>query len=183
MDTIGDTQLAIEAYPRIPLDEYGSHYLLVYGILQSLFIQQDAIRDLAEALGIELPESDLFRSIRDIRNSVAGHPTKQRERSSNKSSNVISRPSMTRLGFEYIVRYHDDRPDVFKYVDIGEILDGQSSEVRTALGAVITELEREEMSHRKEFRDTLLSDSFPPTLSYYFENVIGHVKTGQGWAL
>lgn len=59
MDALGDTQIAMDEYSagRLTADSHGALYLAVYGILQILYVQQDAARDLASALGIglELP--------------------------------------------------------------------------------------------------------------------------------
>ena len=61
MDAIGDTQLAVRTY----LDElregdesHGWSYIVVYGILQVLYVQQDAAKTLANCLNLklELPE-------------------------------------------------------------------------------------------------------------------------------
>jgi hypothetical protein len=44
LDVIGDTELAIQAYKDFKnLKKDGFKYLTVYGILQTLFLQQDAI--------------------------------------------------------------------------------------------------------------------------------------------
>jgi hypothetical protein len=64
LDIIGDTELAIEAYlagekkaqeseqsAKTP-QNLGDHYLILYGILQVLFVQQDAVKHLAESLAI-----------------------------------------------------------------------------------------------------------------------------------
>src|SRR5260221_11482335 len=61
MDAIGDTQLAVHAYLDEPIKEVESNgwsYLTVYGILQVLYVQQDAVKVLAGALQLpfELPD-------------------------------------------------------------------------------------------------------------------------------
>jgi hypothetical protein len=59
LDLIGDTELAIAAYDQAqrPEDE-GGKYLFVYGILQAMFLEQDAVRNLCEALGISYTPGD-----------------------------------------------------------------------------------------------------------------------------
>ena len=50
LDTIGDTIYSIEDYLPLEYPEStGLKYIYTCGILQSLFIQQDAVRHLAEA--------------------------------------------------------------------------------------------------------------------------------------
>lgn len=56
LDVIGDTELALEAYvkwERRPED--GEKYLLVYGALQVMEVQQDAVKYICETL--EVPYS------------------------------------------------------------------------------------------------------------------------------
>src|SRR5205809_356036 len=78
MDVIGDTQLAIRAYLDEPIKTIrstGWSYLIVYGILQVLYVQQDAAKTLATCLNLpfELPAEIV--NTRDIRNDSIGHPT------------------------------------------------------------------------------------------------------------
>src|SRR2546428_8495707 len=56
LDAISDTQLAIEAFEGMNLGEYGIKelYLIIYGLLQSFFVQQDAAKNLCAALGEEV---------------------------------------------------------------------------------------------------------------------------------
>ncbi|MBU4312418.1 MAG: hypothetical protein KJ706_06850 [Candidatus Omnitrophica bacterium] len=53
LDVIGDADLTIDSYLNndFPNCE-GSKYLQVYGVLQALFIQQDAVAHLCESLSI-----------------------------------------------------------------------------------------------------------------------------------
>ena len=45
LDVIGDTELAFHAYEEMPDDPApGSSYVLAYGLLQALVLQQDAVR-------------------------------------------------------------------------------------------------------------------------------------------
>ncbi|MFH1733652.1 MAG: hypothetical protein ABIE92_02995, partial [bacterium] len=85
LDTIEDTEEAIYYYNEnlsVELGDFGLLYLSVYGVLQSLFVQQDAARHLCEALSSELNEKYEFKKeqnlerIRTIRNETIGHPTK-----------------------------------------------------------------------------------------------------------
>lgn len=78
LDVIGDTTLSIGDYvaatfPTTP----GLQYIYTYGLLQALFLQQDAIRHLAEAFELDHTPSERLLKIRELRNSAIGHPTKQ----------------------------------------------------------------------------------------------------------
>lgn len=96
LDAIGDTELAIEAYVAHPEPyDYGQNYLLIYGILQTLFLQQDAIQNTIDALQLQYDTRLDFHDIRQIRNKTAGHMTKlDRPKSVPQSSHHISRPTL-----------------------------------------------------------------------------------------
>jgi hypothetical protein len=78
VDTIEDTQLAIDAY-EVGTDEQlkqGEEYLKVYGLFQTMFVQQDAIKHIAE--GLKLPKVSIWddseaSAVRTIRNKYFGH--------------------------------------------------------------------------------------------------------------
>jgi len=51
LDVIGDTSLALESYYNCKwTSDAGMQYLLIYGLLQAIFIQQDALKNAAEAV-------------------------------------------------------------------------------------------------------------------------------------
>src|SRR5574341_1663312 len=53
LDVIQDTEQAIAAFSAKEFgDSKAAHYLAVYGLLQALFVQQDAVTHLCEALTI-----------------------------------------------------------------------------------------------------------------------------------
>lgn len=80
LDVLGDTNYSISSYisTSFPNND-GLKYIYIYGLLQSLFLQQDAVKHLTCALfGINEKDykfSDELSNIRDIRNDAIGHPT------------------------------------------------------------------------------------------------------------
>jgi hypothetical protein len=81
MDAVGDTQLAIRTFLDKPIDgarSDGWSYLIVYGVLQVLYVQQDAARTLAGCLGLGFTLPPELSAIRDARNASIGHPTTYR---------------------------------------------------------------------------------------------------------
>ena len=99
LDTIGDTVYSIEDYlfEKYPKNT-GLKYIYTYGILQSLFIQQDAIRHLAEAFDVSFDLNEKLRNIRAIRNASIGHPSKNNVRGTT-YYNYISRITLSKYGF------------------------------------------------------------------------------------
>lgn len=85
LDAIGDCEMAINAYlsepmrgSASPVEELGVRYLKVYGVLQALFVQQDALSNLLESLNVSLDLDNYpeLQEIRNIRIRSVGHPTK-----------------------------------------------------------------------------------------------------------
>ncbi len=88
LDVIGDCEMAIAAYlshtkkaPTSPVEELGIRYLKTYGVLQAMFVQQDALVNLFESLNLtaNLDDHPVLKKIRDIRNRSVGHPTRKKQ--------------------------------------------------------------------------------------------------------
>ncbi|RMG19551.1 MAG: hypothetical protein D6732_29710 [Methanobacteriota archaeon] len=175
MDVIGDTELAINAYME-SIDKpasTGELYVLLYGILQVLFVQQDAVRSLAEALDIQFEPNETLNKIRETRNNSVGHPTKRERgkgRQKKKWFNFITRMSMSRSGFTLMTTY-PDRDATFSQVDILQLIHEQREELRRILTEVKARLEQEAMEHKRQFGSEKLADIFPETLHYFYEKV------------
>src|SRR5438094_1968412 len=169
MDAIGDTQLAVRAF----LDEAeekrrsdGWSYVIVYGVLQVLYVQQDAARTLAECLSVpfELPEE--LAAIRDARNASIGHPTNYRRA----SSTAISRMSLSPDGFQMLVFRSAHRPE-FRSVRVRAAAEQQTTLMADLLTRAAEHLVNEELEHRRKFRDRPLRSTLPHTLGYMLEKI------------
>jgi tetratricopeptide (TPR) repeat protein len=179
LDTVGDTELAISAYEQSSKPPtVAATYLLVYGILQALFIQQDAVENLCQALVIDYAPDRLLKEIRDVRNDSTGHPTK-RGAGKGQAYNFIGRSSLTKEGFDLMTTYPDERRPLFRHVSIESIIKDQRGLVQKALTEVLKRLKAEEANHRARYRDQRLEDVFPPTLGYYFEKIGGAIDRSE----
>lgn len=86
IDLIEDSQIAIEEYEdATSLGTQGRSTLLIYGLLQSLFLQQDGLYHLYKCVVDEkIKQTDFFdlfsfdKDIREVRNDIAGHPTNRK---------------------------------------------------------------------------------------------------------
>lgn len=171
LDLIGDTQIAIDAYPQLfDVKEQGISYLIIYGILQTLLLQQDAAKNIGEALDIKIKLPKPLEKIRVIRNSAAGHPGYQRENRLSKSS-FITRMSISPTSFELMTVYAGDEEYEMNYVAIPSLIETQQIYLSEILTRVIIELEKQEMEHREVHRDKKLTDIFPDKISYYFSKL------------
>lgn len=86
IDLIEDSQIAIEEFESAEsLEKQGRSTLLIYGLLQSLFLQQDGLYHLYKCVVDEnIKQTDFFeifsfdKDIREVRNDIAGHPTNRK---------------------------------------------------------------------------------------------------------
>ncbi|NQU67824.1 MAG: hypothetical protein HQ510_07780 [Candidatus Marinimicrobia bacterium] len=109
---IQDTQLVINLYLvrninqvaelSNHLEKKAMNYLIVYGILHALYMQQDALISLCEAFDIfnksVVLENKSFAEIRKIRNSSTGHPSNRRD----EGKSFISQMSVGQYYFQYV---------------------------------------------------------------------------------
>jgi hypothetical protein len=171
LDFIGDIELAIAAYDRVSEpEEDGAKYLFVYGILQTLFLQQDAVCNLCEALELDYRPDPTLEKIREIRNDSIGHPTK-RGGGQGRAFNFVSRSSLSKSGFELMTRYPDRQPPRFQNINIPSLIEAQQGILEKVLTEVLEKLKEEEVDHRAMFKSERLQDSFPSVLHYYFEKL------------
>ena len=170
LDVIGDNELAVSAYYDSIPKNIGETYLLVYGILQTLFVQQDAVRYLCEALGIEYNPDPGLQKIREIRNDSIGHPTKRIFKKM-PTWNFISRTSLSKNGFQLMVRFADSNLPKFINIDLLEIIKTQNVKVTDVLSSVLKLLEDEENEHKEKFMSQKLSEIFPAALGYFFSKI------------
>ncbi|MDE0087006.1 MAG: hypothetical protein OXU23_14895 [Candidatus Poribacteria bacterium] len=158
LDVIEDTECCLDAFLATDLDHFdgrdqhladGNKYMYVYGALQALYLQQDAITHLTESLclvkSFKLPCS--LAKIREIRNASIGHPTKQ-DRPSKKPVrfNFISRISIGNQGFKLGTTYDDGSPDCFKDVNMPKLIATQKRIFIGVLENVIKTLQKEGVS-------------------------------------
>lgn len=171
LDLIGDTQLAIDSYPQFHnLKDNGGNYLIVYGILQTLLLQQNAAKHIGDALDIKVKLPKNLEDIRAIRDSAAGHPTYQKEDGLSKS-HFITRMSISATGFQLMTVYSGDKEYSFRHVSIPKLIEIQKKYLSEILQKVIDELERQEMEHRETHKSIKLVNIFPHTISYHFSKI------------
>lgn len=147
MDAIGDTQLAVRAYlgePAKEADSDGWSYLVVYGILQVLYVQQDAAKTLATCLLLpfELPEE--LVNIREIRNDSIGHPTGR--------GGFISRITLSQDGFQLLVPSKKGKQGI-QGVSLRSAAEQQTDVMGRLLERAAEQLVTDELEHRRRCRE------------------------------
>ena len=178
MDAIEDTQLAIETYLGLEkFDGYNGGYLYVYGLLQALNIQQDAVNNLNTSLfnatidyKNEYPK--LFE-IRENRNNSIGHPTK---RGNDASFHNIDRSSISKEAFT-LASYFPKTGDksTFQEINIIESIEQQSALVNQILSKVMTKLEQDFEAHKNQFKGQSLRALVRDNMHYEFSKLHEHI--------
>lgn len=97
---LDDTIMALGSYVENDHDDQGQAYLEIFGVLQALTVQQDAVRQIhrvlrGTCLDLEAASADV-KEIRDIRVRVAGHPVGGKA-----SSHFLTRYTVSKKGFEF----------------------------------------------------------------------------------
>jgi len=170
MDTIEDSELAIEAYKKLPsFDGFTGGYLYIYGLLQALYLQQNAANHLSQSLfkkkiDFKNDYPELFK-IREMRYDTIGHPT-----NNGKSFCVISRMSLNNSGYT-VAHYIPHKQYRFEGVKFEDILNIQSDLVTQILQKIKSELEMEDELHKKKFTNKDLISIVPSTMNYHISKL------------
>lgn len=183
LDVIGDTELALDAYLTHPVvEDTGVQYLHVYGALQLLQTQQDAVAEICGALQIKPHASPKVPLVRELRSSAVGHPTRQQENNRQKS-NFIVRATLSQFGFTLFTVIADEWPHTERNVNIPKLIELQSSALIATLVEVIALLDEADMKHREQHNCIKLSTCFPETLPYYFSKIFEAIHSPQSYPL
>lgn len=116
-DALLDASEAAHAFAAAVTGRTGIDLLACFGFLQSLFVQQDAVKNLSELMGMTWsPWSDeRLAELRDVRNRLCGHPARtDKRKDAPKSSGIIVRGSIGNSGFKGAIYYEEG----FKSVDV-----------------------------------------------------------------
>lgn len=143
MDAVEDTQQAVEAYTEKRPDTEksrpkGERYLRAYGALQVLFVQQDATKNLCDALSApNLWDATPVEGIRELRTISVGHPTLRRKTQTRpQSSHFIVQMSLGEYGFQvHSVDSAGNRS--YQTVPIPSLAATQSAHIRATLEKAI----------------------------------------------
>jgi len=136
MDVIDDVLFALNSYKSNQHDDQGTAYLEIYGVLQALTIQQDAVRELHSiivggSLNLEASYPEV-RAIRDIRVKAAGHPV-----SGKNSSHFIVRHSVGKWGFE-LWSFDGNGNQTKERVNLRSLISNNTDALDSALRGIIS---------------------------------------------
>jgi len=142
LDALHQTHIAVETYNRSNGElREGERFLAIYGLLQALVVQQDALCHLAESLQtrpIRLNRHKRLEEIRNIRNWTVGHPTKA-DRHLIQSHHAIRRSVVGRGGFALFSAFDDGRTQ-YTYVPLPQLARLQRRVISALLRDMLAEL-------------------------------------------
>jgi hypothetical protein len=172
---------SVENISLLPGLKSWDHYNLhIYGLLQALYVQQDAIESMVRALEpnavrqYRIEQEPEAQEVRRVRNKAIGHPTKDGDARNSKDgkqmAHHIVQHSMRKGGFTLLTAFQDGDYTFTDY-SIPELIDKNRTAAARVLQGIMDKLEAAEMEYRKVFKDEKLADIFPETLGYYFEKI------------
>ena len=173
MNTIEITEKALESFLTEETDSYsrGEIYLRISGALQILVTQQEAVKNLHNALDINLLKDssikEIVKNIQRIRVSATGHPTdiKIGER---EAFGYINGRNFGPQGFELFTDYPEGDPRFqHEYVDIPHLIATQKDILIDVLDKVIEKLKEEEVEHKKKFAGEKLTKALQITTHFF----------------
>jgi hypothetical protein len=170
LDVIRDTELGLDAYSKWEgVSDVGQRYLLIYGVLQALLTQQDAVKKVCKVFQYPISFPPPVEKIRQIRSDSIGHPTSSKENKISKA-HFIQHISLSRNGFTLLTVSSDSKYHT-QEVDISELMNEQRRVLDSMLQDLIEKLRSDEMSHREKYKDDKISDILSGSLSYAFGKI------------
>jgi hypothetical protein len=158
--------------------DVGQRYLLVYGALQALLTQQDAVKKVCNAFQHPFSFPPALETIRKIRSDSIGHPTYSKENKLAKA-NFIQHISLSHIGFTLLTVSSDSKYRTTQ-VNILELMEEQRNALDSILLGLVEKLWSNEMMHREKYRDEKLHDILSGGLGYalgkIYEGVSGDTE-------
>jgi hypothetical protein len=153
-DNVEDTKMAIDEYLSFAQDSR----LAVYGVLQALVVQQDAVLHIEEAVEISKPDFNKYPNmgeIRRVRNETIGHPTETKTEHADSlyKEGTITYTSIdprSSSNLEYTV-WSKDGPSR-KKINLKEAILEQQNELSKEFDRIIEKIKKDEANHKEKFK-------------------------------
>ena len=146
IDTAEDAAQALLNYEEQGLGSSdGEKYLRLYGFLQAIFLQQDAIKQISQhlmPLAVKASSSSAWSQLRELRNMTVGHPTAYGRDKSNMQRVLISRITISDDGFQYQVWDKTKSDPCFVDGELRTLYDDYKREAQTLLENVLESLRK-----------------------------------------
>lgn len=161
LDVLVDTSGAIEYYLQndYPSENKGK-YLFTYGLLQALFVQEDAIESISQALfdrKIDFKNNyPRVYTIREMRNDVIGHPTNR----CGVKYIFLSQISLRKEAFNYLIDDTSTGKHDTVGVDVIAAISDQAICINAILGDVVHKLDEEFKTYIEQHKNRKMKDIF-----------------------
>jgi hypothetical protein len=146
LDTAEDTMLALSNYEGGDIgSDDGEKYLKLYGFLQAIFLQQDAIRELHRLFVGDFAEpasTSAWKQLRELRNLTIGHPIEKGLVRQQRRRTFITRVSLRRGGFDYQVWHQGTGNTSFEVADLSTLYATYENEAAFYLKKITATLSR-----------------------------------------
>jgi hypothetical protein len=153
-------------------------YLGVYGVLQALVVQQDAVRAVARGAGFSTGGVDpRLQEIRNIRNLSVGHPTRAAKHPG-KPSSFIVQISMSPSGFKLLSLFDDGSQEV-RTIDLLARIAEQRIMMAETINEARNRLQDKDREHRRKYRSLMLTDTLSD-VRYHMGKVYDLIHSKEG---
>lgn len=176
LDTIESTQLAVDSYNCLNIKDTGLQYLIVYGLFQSLYVQQDSVLNLCKSMDIPLPkEKDIktkypeLYEIRQLRNKSIGHPSGE-GKTDNTHGILIEEDSIELFSY---TKTGDFSHTAYK---ISDCIEKQNQSLCGFIQQVIKRMKSMEQEHKDKYMQNKLRDCFPIDPQYCIGKIVEAVN-------
>ena len=180
LDVLEDTSYAVEYYLESDYpDDIKGKYLFTYGVLQSLFVQQDAVNSIHYALFDT--QVDFHKDypaayqVREMRNEVVGHPTNRDRKCGGKEFIHLAQVSLKKTGFYYSKSASDaetGRGEIIN-VSVSQAIEDVSSIINSVLEIIVAALDKEFQEYIDKHRERKMKEIFKE-LQYAKEKVLSN---------
>jgi len=178
LDTIGDVEVAIREFQEINKENKYT-YILIYGLLQWLYLQQDTVGLLNlsirwEKIDYKKIDWEIFSKVREPRNNIIWHPASVRW--TEPSFFIISRNTISNQWFEILNYLPQSWWTEFDWVLFEDIIKIQSEWIYSILLDIKNHLMNEIETHKKQFGWDKLMNHFPWLLSYQIQKLYEWIR-------
>jgi hypothetical protein len=140
LDTAEDTALALSDYESGATgSDDGEKYLKLYGFLQAVFLQQDAIRELHQLFAgnfAKPADATAWKQLRELRNLTVGHPIEKGGKGQRRRT-FITRVSLKSDGFDYQVWHEGTGSTSFESADLSTLYAAYEKEAASHLRKIV----------------------------------------------
>jgi hypothetical protein len=136
--------LALSHYEKVGIgSDIGEKYLRLYGFLEAVYLQQDAIKELYTVFVgnfLEPATTSAWTQLRELRNLTAAHPVEKGRGKQPRKRTFITQVSLESDGFDFQVWHQETSEVSFERADLAAIYSGYKEEAASVLEKIVAEL-------------------------------------------